>query len=86
MSIAIYLLLALFISPFTGAALRNWQGCCLHFSASVALYLSPFLVLGLSVRFIPWFAKHTLLQSIVSWGGLSLWCLGAPISCMHALS
>src|SRR3954447_8736557 len=79
MSTGIYLLLALFVSPFTGAALRHWQGCCLHFSSSVALYLSPFLVLGFSVRFIPWFARHALLRSILSGGGLILWCLGVPI-------
>jgi hypothetical protein len=86
MSTAVYILLALFVSPFAGAAVRNWQGCCLHFSANVALCLSPFLVLGLSARFIPWFARHTLLQNSMSWGGLTLWCLGAPISCLHALS
>ena len=86
MRTAVYLLLALFVGPFTGAALRNWQGCCLHFSVSVAACLVPFLALGFSARFIPWFAKHALLRGILSWGGLTLWCLGAPISCMHALS
>lgn len=82
----IYFLLALFINPFMGAALRNWQGCCLHFSAMVALVLCPLLIIGISVRFIPWFANRALLRGIVSWGGLCAWCLGAPFSCLHALS
>lgn len=82
----IYFLLALFINPFLGAALRNWQDCCLQFSATVALVLGPLLILGIAVRFIPWFAKHPWLRGIVSWGGLVLWCLGAPFSCLHALS
>lgn len=82
----IYFLLALFINPFMGAALRNWQACCLHFSAMVALVLCPFIILGISVRFIPWFAKRPWLRGILSWGGLVLWCLGAPFSCLHALS
>lgn len=86
LSTVIYFLLAFFISPFTGAALRNWQDCCLQFSATVALVLCPFIILGISVRFIPWFAKHPLLRGIVSWGGLCVWCLGAPYSCLHALS
>jgi hypothetical protein len=82
----IYFLFALFVSPFTGAAIRNWQGCCLKFSESVAMYLFPFLMLGCAARFIPWFEKHAVLQDIASWGGLCLWGLGAPISCLHALS
>lgn len=85
-SISIYILLAVFVSPFTGAALRHWQPCCLHFSEGVALCLFPFLALGCAVRFMPWFAKHSTLRAFVSWGGLGLWCLGAPVSCLHALS
>jgi hypothetical protein len=86
MTRVIYLVLALFVSPFTGAALRHWQSCCLDFSISVALWLSPFLVLGIAARLLPWFAKHPVIRGIVSWSGLCLWCCGAPISCLHALS
>lgn len=86
MNSVIYLMLALLINPFMGAALRNWQGCCLQFSATVALYLLPFLALGFSARLVPWFAKRPLLRSVASWSCLVLWCLGAPFSCLHALS
>jgi hypothetical protein len=86
MSTRLYVSLAIGVSPFTGAAVGHWQACCLHFSEMVALVLSPFLILGFVVRFIPWFEKHTATRAVLSWGGLSLWCLGAPYSCLHALS
>ena len=86
MATLIYVLLALLISPFFGAALRHWQPCCLHFSEGVALVLFPFLALGFVIRFIPWFARYPTLRGFISWGGLGVWCLGAPFSCLHALS
>jgi hypothetical protein len=84
MNMAVYFLFALFANPFTGAAVRNWQGCCLQFSENVALYLFPFLLIGLSARFIS--SNHRLLSRTVSWLGLGIWCLGAPVSFLHALS
>lgn len=85
-STIIYFLLALFVNPFTGAALRNWQGCCLQFSLTITLYLFPFLVLSIAIRTIPWFARHTIFRGILAWGSLGIWCLGAPISFLHAFS
>jgi len=86
MSTILYLLLALFVNPLLGAAIRGWQDCCLKFSATVALYLLPFLLLAFCARFIPWFDRHRTLRVWVWWSGLIIWCLGAPFSCLHALS
>jgi hypothetical protein len=84
MSAAFYYMVALFINPFTGAALRNWQGCCLQLSETIALYLFSFLLISLAARFVS--TRHTALKSILSWAALGVWCLGAPISFLHALS
>lgn len=86
MKTAIPLFVALLVNPFTGAALRNWQGCCVRFSLSLASYALPFFVLGLTTRFVPWFAEHPRIGSVI-WGiGLFAWYAGAPLSCLHALS
>jgi hypothetical protein len=86
MSTAWYFLLVFLVNPFMGAALRGWQDCCLKFSLTVALYLFPFLLVALCARFIPWFGRHSRLRAWLSWSGLVIWCLGAPFSCLHALS
>lgn len=82
----VYLPLVLLVSPFTGAMLRGWQGCCLQFSMAVARWLWPCLLLAVAARLVPWFEKHRYVRATVWWCGLTAWCLGAPISCLHALS
>ena len=82
----LYLPLLFLVGPMTGALLRDWQSCCLHFSLRLTLYFSPFLLAAYSARFIPWFDHHPVLRRILWWLGILAWCLGAPISCLHALS
>ncbi len=81
-----YLPLLFFVGPMTGALLRGCQSCCLRFSASVALYLWPFLAAAYAAQMIPWFAQHPTLKRVIWWMGLGVWFLGAPLSCLHALS
>jgi hypothetical protein len=86
MKTAVYLPLAFLVGPMTGALLRGWQPCCLHFSLWVALVLSPFLFSAFAVRFMRRFRTHHKTRAVVWWFGLGMWSLGAPISCLHALS
>jgi len=81
-----YLPVLFFVGPMTGALLRGWQSCCLRFSLTVAMWLSPFLLAAFAARLIPWFERHPVLRRLVWWSGVGIWCLGAPISCLHALS
>jgi hypothetical protein len=86
MSSLLYLPPLFLVGPMTGALLRNWQGCCLRFSLSVALCFSPFLIAAFAARLVPWFGKHPRLRVILWWGGVVIWCFGAPVSFLHALS
>ena len=86
MSVLFYLPLFFFVGPMTGALLRGFQSCCLEFSVNTALVLSPVLVVAYAARLLPWFDHHRRLRAVIWWVGCIAWVLGAPFSCLHALS
>lgn len=71
--------------PFVGAIARDAQRCCLEFSAWLAVWCAPVLLLGLAAQFTAWppaaWARLTLW--ILGW---LVWFLGGVVSFAHALS
>jgi len=81
--------LATGFGPMTGGVARNFQGCCMHFSFLVLLYISgPAILIATLMQIIKLpFKKGAGFIRMFFWvTGLLLWFLGGFASYGHALN
>jgi hypothetical protein len=76
------------LGPMTGAISREFQGCCLEFSLSLAPYCLAALLLGAGVQVVvppkpAWLAPVRVIAWLAGW---LVWFGGGIVSFGHALS